>query len=142
MESVDEVPIANEVTHVATKERRDDVLIMLEEAALLLRRHRAAEFGWCDKGILIVECTEMEASRQWSRALALLSSSPAFCWCVGGSGLRYVGMKSCVSVVFGAFCIVGLFGGLTHRGGSPLSVLATHVRNYIVHTAVHVPTGT
>ena len=45
MDFVDEVPIANEVTHVATKERRDDVLIMLEEAALLLRRHRAAEFG-------------------------------------------------------------------------------------------------
>ena len=62
MEFVDEGPIANEVTHVATKERRDDVLIMLEEAALLLRRHRAAEIGWCDKGILEVECMELAGS--------------------------------------------------------------------------------
>ena len=61
-EFVDEGPIANEATHVATKERRDDVLIMLEEAALLLRRHRAAEIAWCDKGILEVEYAEMAGS--------------------------------------------------------------------------------
>ena len=36
---VDEVPMANVVTHVATIERRDVVLTMLEESALLLRRH-------------------------------------------------------------------------------------------------------
>ena len=32
-------------------------------------------------------------------------------------------MKSCVSVVFGVFCFVGLFGGLTHRGGVPTQCL-------------------
>ena len=52
MEFVDEVPMANEVTHVATKERRDDVLILPVEAALLLRQHRAAEIGWCVKDML------------------------------------------------------------------------------------------
>lgn len=61
MEFADEVPIANEVTHVATKERRDDVLIMFEEAALLLRRHRSAEIGWCDRDMLEVECMELES---------------------------------------------------------------------------------
>ena len=66
MEFVDEVPMANEVTHVATKERRDDVLILPVEAALLLRRHRAAEIGRSDKDILDVECMGLEASRQWS----------------------------------------------------------------------------
>lgn len=66
MEFVDEVPMANEVTHVDTMERRDDVLNLPVKAALLLRRHWAAEIGWCDKDILEVECMELVASRQWS----------------------------------------------------------------------------
>ena len=44
--------MANVVTHVATIERRDVVLTMLEEAALLLRRHWAADSGCCNNGMV------------------------------------------------------------------------------------------
>ena len=73
MEFVDEVPMANEVTHVDTMERRDDVLILPVKAALLLRRHWAAEIGWCDKDILEVECMELVALFDNGQCAALLA---------------------------------------------------------------------
>ena len=71
------------------------MLILPVEADLLLRRHRAAEFGWCDRDMLEVDCMELES---FSR---IGVHAPAARYCPLLAGLHFATwlfLRLCVNV--------------------------------------------